>query len=1331
MNIRNTVCIASVLLASLSGAKAATTLTTWNFDNVAIGASASPASSVGFGSASVLGFGGSSSPTMVSQSGSSTGGANAWSVGNTGGATVGWTTSAAIGLQGAKFAVSTFGYYQIQVSFDVYARTNSEAALLVQYSQDGLLWKNASITSAGTSGKLATNTITTNGIVVGSYLILTNNGTAAWNNGVTVNLTGVPGVANDPAFAIRIVNAATGTNCLDTTGAIYNSANNGDWTLDNVAFQGVSFDTVASWAFDDIGVVAPLNIPAPSIANNLAVAKCIGFGTPANPLNPIPPFSTGGTFSTNGADIVSMGSGPFTSTGAAGKLVWRLRGTPGNGWHSTQPIGSQGAEIDVSTVNYTNILVTFDLYYTTQGEARMCVLYTTDNWATTNVANLACSSHPTLIQTNTPSFATESQGYSSDIVNGTFIDNTIGSLFYNYLSVDFTGIPGVANNPNFGFRIVNAAQNGQCVNFLHQPYNNNSGNARVDNIAVNGQFNGQTAPVLTNAPVATVDGPFTNTFSESIANNNVGWHTNISTIYVNGVLLPKTAYVVTASNIVFTPSSSAPALTVAGLDNIVVSATNYTSAKVVQFVATGVATKLAYTQSAGPSASGGTLTANSVFIVTDQYGNGTTNPYVSMVVTATVSNSPATWTLGGSTVQAIYNGSCTFTDLTATVIGTTAVSNAAIMFTVTGYTNSANHTTTTNINSTSFVIGAPPSQFTQGNLAAIQVDTTGANSTFSMIEIKPSAAGQTKPVNINPITATGTNALRMGGGGAGHLALSDDGTFLVFGAFDDGSSATLDETFNLNRAVGTLNYTNKFTKTGKLVSNSLGGSAVRAACSPNNVDFLIDDKGGLFVYSTGGGQSFNVYEQNNYCVRSFGGSAWSLTQKTVANLPSPAVFQFNNGTVGQLDYGNTGNDGPWNTTSATPPPDGLVVDFYMISTNGSQNPASFGILYTLNQNSGTNGASGVINKWSRNPDDSWNAIGSWTNTDNDNSLFATTNGNGGVYLYYANGSGAANSLVRVTDSSVMGSINIISTNTIYTAPAGTTLVGVTCVPVPTAYAAALVPPPILTAQTFATTNNQFSVTNTPDDPAWRSAITSIIVNGTNLPAAAFFTNQAGMIVFDPSQSALLQSPGVKSIVISATGYSTNSIIQTIAGVAAKLAITTQPKAPVANGVALATQPVVAVQDAFGNAVASTASIVAAVGNGTWTLGGITTQAAVSGTAKFTNLTAFSPNAVAGATITFTASGLTGVTSSAFNIPAPINSNLGGVKLTTGGKLTFSFTNVTGLSFSVLATNDLTAAKTNWPVVGQAVESPAGSGKYQFTNSIPATNSWLYYILRQP
>ena len=58
----------------------------------------------------------------------------------------------------------------IQVSFDIYAQTNSEAALLVQYSQDGLFWQNANITSAGTAGILATNANPTNGIVRRRFL---------------------------------------------------------------------------------------------------------------------------------------------------------------------------------------------------------------------------------------------------------------------------------------------------------------------------------------------------------------------------------------------------------------------------------------------------------------------------------------------------------------------------------------------------------------------------------------------------------------------------------------------------------------------------------------------------------------------------------------------------------------------------------------------------------------------------------------------------------------------------------------------------------------------------------------------------------------------------------------------------------------------------------------------------------------------------------------------------------------------------------------------------------------------------------------------------------
>ncbi len=65
-----------------------------------------------------------------------------------------------------------------------------------------------------------------------------------------------------------------------------------------------------------------------------------------------------------------------------------------------------------------------------------------------------------------------------------------------------------------------------------------------------------------------------------------------------------------------------------------------------------------------------------------------------------------------------------------------------------------------------------------------------------------------------------------------------------------------------------------------------------------------------------------------------------------------------------------------------------------------------------------------------------------------------------------------------------------------------------------------------------------------------------------------------------------------------------------------------------------------------------------------------------------------------------------------------------------GVFAFAFTNFTGLSFSVLATNNLAVPKSSWPVVGTAIEYPAGSGNYQYTNT-SATGTNQFYIIRQP
>jgi hypothetical protein len=1308
MKIKNLACIASILVAALTGAEAASTLTAWNFDNLAVGANGSPSPSTGLGTASALGLGNAynntnsiSNPDIQSLAGSSSGGANCWRIRGQGSAPFGgngWSTNAPIGTQGAQFAGSTFGYYQIKVSFDVYATADAEANLQVQYKTDasGTNWFTANITSAGTTGVLQTNTDPTQGTVLGTYVQLA----SGWNNQITVDLSGVSGVDNDANFAIRLVNASTGTNCVNTSGAVYNDTS-GSWTFDNVVIQGTTIDTVAEWTFESESNNGSIYLhPIPEIGGSLAgTASSIGFDNNYTYAGSSTPGST------NGPDVVNTGG---SSSGTAGPNAWRVRGNPGNnGWNTAAPIGTQGTEYDVSTVGYSNIVVNFDVYSTSQGEAKLCVLYTTDGWVTTNVAStLFYGANPGFIKTNAPVLS----GGSPNTVTGTFFYQNTGQNFYNNMVVDLTGLSAADNNPNFGFRVVNAATGSDCVNSTGGSYNNSSGNWRFDNVTVGGTA-GTPPPTLAYDPSATVDGPFTNTFTDVPA-----WRQNIAAIYVNGLALTNSAY--NTSNpgmIIFTPSQS-PLLQSSGLKNLVFIVSGFGTAKVNQPIGAGLAAKLAITtQAAAPSASGGTLTANPVLAITDQYGNGTTNPYANVVVSAAANSS--NWILGGDTVQTNVNGILAFTNLTATAVNGTGTVSNYITFTITGY---APLSVT---NSSYFNIGAAPVPFTPGNLAVIQLDTVANNTTFSIIELQPSAAGQTNPVNVIPISATGTNALRLSSAGScGKLSLSDDGTLLCFAAFADDSAATPDETLNLNRAAVGLNYTNELIMGLSYTSTSLGGSQARSCTSLDDVNWIVDDKGGLYEGNTNDGTiaAPNLNPYNNVVVRTFGGVPYVETQKTANGQVLPVVYSLG------LDPYTGLYDVTFANNLTTDPNAG---DFYLISTNAGTN---YSILYILDQNSATQG---VIKKYSNDGAGNWLPNGTFTNGTGGDSLFATTNGNGGVYLYFTTGTASKNQVVRLTDASGWGaSMNVISSNVLYTAPGNTYVKGLTFVPQQIAYTNELIPPPILTAQNNATTNGYslFTVTNTPDDPLWRASITGVTVNGSPLPSTAYSTNTAGKIVFDPSQSALLQSPGAQTIVISAAGYSTNSVTQVIVGAPTGLVITKQPAAPAANGGVLKTQPVVAVVDAGGDIVSTaTSNIVAQVGSGSWTIGGSTTVAASKGTATFSGLTASSSGAVTGATITFTSPGLNSVTSSPFNIPAPIVPVLAGATLTGSGDLKFSFTNSTGLSFSVLATNDLTAPVSTWPKIGSAIESPAGSGNYQFTNSAPATNGSLYYILRQP
>lgn len=1302
MRIKNITSVVSalLLLTSFSAVKASTVLTAWDFDQLPEAANSSPSPTTGYGSANALAL---ANPEVVNLAGSSNGGTNAWQV--SGGGV--WSTAAAIGSQGVQFNGSTFGYYRVMVSFDVYATPDAEANLQVQYTTEGTIWFNATNITVGGSATLVDNTAGTmngtNGTAQTLYVALAN----GWNNQITVDLSGISGVDNNPNFAIRIVNASTGTNCVDTTGAVYNNTS-GSWAFNNVSIQGASIDTIADWTFASYSSLPKNTVvenPIPEI--NIGIsnsASCIGFNTS---------YDFAGTIgSTNAPDVTSTGGDSTPSN----PYMWRLRGAPGNGWYSDSPIGTQGAEFDVNTVNFSNILVSLDVYFTSQAEARMCVLYTTNGWTNSMTANsLFYGANPTYILTNDPA----SELYDNQIVSGTYFYETAGQNTYNNFVVDFTGLPNVANNPYFGIRFVNAATGSDDVAYNGGSYNDNSGNCRLGNVNFGGHFNGSTPPALTSAPSATVDNPFTNTFTDDPV-----WRANIYAVYVNGALIPNSAYNTSvAGQLVFSPANS-PVFQVNGSDYISIYATNYSVAKVTQLVAAGAFRKLSVTtQPQGPSASGGTLLINPALALTDQYGNTTTNPYANVTVTAANTNSASHWTLGGATTQAEANGVIDFTNLSATLSTATPVNGAVISLTINNFTNSATHGTTTNINLNSFNIGAGPVPFTPGNLAVLQVDTvtnaTSDNVTFSIVEIKPSVANQAAPVNIVPVSATTSNALREATSGTtGRLALSDDGTLLCFDAFMDGNAFTPDETLNLNRAAVGMNCSNQVTIGATYVSTSLGGSQARAAVTLDDQNYFVVDKGG-FYYGQGFMSEPNVNGNNNVVVKSFGYTPYAETQKVPQGNYLPVIY-----TIGQ-PYGTQPGDNPQIPNNLGTDPN--ATDFYLVSTNGGQ---TYDILYTCDQATSPSGASiGVINKFAYVAQNTWVTNGAWTNSTSIDGMFVATNGNGGAYIYYTTGSGgtAGNSVFRVTDTNGWNQpINIISSNLLYTTTANASLKGLTFVPQYLPYTNELIPPPIEVPQTTAQTNSSFTITNLPDDPQWRSDITAIYVNGTLLNPTNYSTTTTGVLKFFGADFLSLEKEGTNTFMISATGYSTNFASQVLVGAASQLIVSKQPVAPKADGGALATQPTVTVEDAASDVLLVSSNITATASQGTWTLAGNSAIVSKNGVTTYTNLAAFSSSAITGAKITFTTGPLS-VQSSSFNIPAPIYSVMRGAN-SASGNFAFTFTNITGLSYSVLATNNI-AVPLPWPVIGTATESPAGSGIYKFTNSV-GTNTQFYYLLKQ-
>jgi hypothetical protein len=234
--------------------------------------------------------------------------------------------------------------------------------------------------------------------------------------------------------------------------------------------------TITAWSFENDSI-AVNNSPAPSTGTG--TASSIG-------MNIYPTPNVGIT-----QDDVVLGKSSDTgaNTVADTTQTWRVRGQAGpngaaNGWSSAAPIATQGAVFAASTAGYNGITVKFDWYTTTQGEANLEFAYTTDGITYTDFPlTLGGSDAGLQVLTNSTSPSTVNGSYVSD--NLSTNGSPAGQDWFTGLTATITD-PAAANDPNFGFELVNASTGADDVSAQGTSLNNSSGNWRFDNVVISG-----------------------------------------------------------------------------------------------------------------------------------------------------------------------------------------------------------------------------------------------------------------------------------------------------------------------------------------------------------------------------------------------------------------------------------------------------------------------------------------------------------------------------------------------------------------------------------------------------------------------------------------------------------------------------------------------------------------------------------------------------------------------------------------------------------------------------------------------------------------------------
>ncbi len=202
--------------------------------------------------------------------------------------------------------------------------------------------------------------------------------------------------------------------------------------------------TITQWNFQNFAIGIN-NTPVPSSGSGSATE--LGM---TNTLNTVRSVAASDIFGGNSA---GGSTDPIQSGTPQIARAWRFRGgaAPGgpsaNGWSSNASLQTQGAQFNASTVGFSGISVSFDLYVTDRGPRNWQVQYTFDGAIWTNIG------------------AAGTAGLGDD-------------RWYNSNVVDLSSIAGADNNADLGIRVVSTYGAGTTQYFAadNGPMSNTSGN---------------------------------------------------------------------------------------------------------------------------------------------------------------------------------------------------------------------------------------------------------------------------------------------------------------------------------------------------------------------------------------------------------------------------------------------------------------------------------------------------------------------------------------------------------------------------------------------------------------------------------------------------------------------------------------------------------------------------------------------------------------------------------------------------------------------------------------------------------------------------------------